>query len=251
SSSFFFFFNDTATTEIYTLSLHDALPIFAPFRSARTPIRLRACCLRARWPSLATAGPAPSASKQPTRAYSGFHARSITIQPAAPETPCAPEINLPSEINPAPMPVPTVTKTRLRTPLRAPAPSHASARACILRSPSINVGRCRTFSSSDVSGVFDHPGRFGAHTVWVRGSNAPGTPTPTAAILGQGTLAALTATWATSNSAAKSFLTPLVGVGSRTSDRTSPRELTTPPAILVPPRSKPSVNWLVIAYPIC
>src|SRR2546430_10157347 len=29
---FFFFFNDTATTEIYTLSLHDALPISAPQR---------------------------------------------------------------------------------------------------------------------------------------------------------------------------------------------------------------------------
>src|SRR2546427_8272997 len=28
--SFFFFFNDTATTEIYTLSLHDALPIYRP-----------------------------------------------------------------------------------------------------------------------------------------------------------------------------------------------------------------------------
>src|SRR5258706_1644710 len=27
--SFLFFFNDTATTEIYTLSLHDALPISA------------------------------------------------------------------------------------------------------------------------------------------------------------------------------------------------------------------------------
>src|SRR3712207_8956860 len=27
--SLFFFFNDTATTEIYTLSLHDALPIWA------------------------------------------------------------------------------------------------------------------------------------------------------------------------------------------------------------------------------
>src|SRR6266478_9756698 len=27
SSCYFFFFNDTATTEIYTLSLHDALPI--------------------------------------------------------------------------------------------------------------------------------------------------------------------------------------------------------------------------------
>src|SRR5436309_13068869 len=30
----FFFFNDTATTEIYTLSLHDALPI----QSAPTPL---------------------------------------------------------------------------------------------------------------------------------------------------------------------------------------------------------------------
>src|SRR3712207_8537266 len=29
-SNSFFFFNDPATTEIYTLSLHDALPIFAP-----------------------------------------------------------------------------------------------------------------------------------------------------------------------------------------------------------------------------
>src|SRR5690348_17706663 len=28
----FFFFTDTATTEIYTLSLHDALPIWTPFR---------------------------------------------------------------------------------------------------------------------------------------------------------------------------------------------------------------------------
>src|SRR3712207_7875710 len=32
SHSAFFFFNDTATTEIYTLSLHDALPILPPFR---------------------------------------------------------------------------------------------------------------------------------------------------------------------------------------------------------------------------
>src|SRR2546429_2955928 len=30
----FFFFNDTATTEIYTLSLHDALPISALERGA-------------------------------------------------------------------------------------------------------------------------------------------------------------------------------------------------------------------------
>src|SRR2546422_2379462 len=31
---FFFFFNDTATTEIYTLSLHDALPIYLKSESA-------------------------------------------------------------------------------------------------------------------------------------------------------------------------------------------------------------------------
>src|SRR6266540_7563260 len=33
---FFFFFNDTATTEIYTLSLHDALPIWPP-TAGKTP----------------------------------------------------------------------------------------------------------------------------------------------------------------------------------------------------------------------
>src|SRR3712207_9199506 len=39
----FFFFNDTATTEIYTLSLHDALPICSP-RGGR---RRRASCAAA------------------------------------------------------------------------------------------------------------------------------------------------------------------------------------------------------------
>src|SRR5258708_14846043 len=33
-TSLFFFFNDTATTEIYTLSLHDALPIFGIVETA-------------------------------------------------------------------------------------------------------------------------------------------------------------------------------------------------------------------------
>src|SRR3712207_9352742 len=38
----FFFFNDTATTEIYTLSLHDALPILQqPPRSGRRGVRRR------------------------------------------------------------------------------------------------------------------------------------------------------------------------------------------------------------------
>src|SRR6266704_6278305 len=41
----FFFFNDTATTEIYTLSLHDALPISCRSPRSRRPWR----CRRARW----------------------------------------------------------------------------------------------------------------------------------------------------------------------------------------------------------
>src|SRR5260370_4685103 len=36
---FFFFFNDTATTEIYTLSLHDALPIWSTRSTRRAPTR--------------------------------------------------------------------------------------------------------------------------------------------------------------------------------------------------------------------
>src|SRR2546430_17058568 len=35
----FFFFNDTATTEIYTLSLHDALPIYVSTRGSVELIR--------------------------------------------------------------------------------------------------------------------------------------------------------------------------------------------------------------------
>src|SRR5260221_11611735 len=43
-----FFFNDTATTEIYTLSLHDALPISNCWPSCCAPAwPARACCS---WP---------------------------------------------------------------------------------------------------------------------------------------------------------------------------------------------------------
>src|SRR5260221_12952136 len=47
-ASLFFFFNDTATTEIYTLSLHDALPIYMcrklnlaykQYKSTGTPLK--------------------------------------------------------------------------------------------------------------------------------------------------------------------------------------------------------------------
>src|SRR5688572_32402644 len=45
-SSLFFFFNDTATTEIYTLSLHDALPIFVspPCESSPSPAGTPGAC---------------------------------------------------------------------------------------------------------------------------------------------------------------------------------------------------------------
>src|SRR2546427_8487551 len=47
---FFFFFNDTATTEIYTLSLHDALPIYN--RDARLRVGwLQSQGLRVRHPA--------------------------------------------------------------------------------------------------------------------------------------------------------------------------------------------------------
>src|SRR5256885_5249969 len=48
--SYLFFFNDTATTEIYTLSLHDALPISPPvastppFHGPLNATRQRSCC---------------------------------------------------------------------------------------------------------------------------------------------------------------------------------------------------------------
>src|SRR5256885_8228167 len=81
----FFFFNDTATTEIYTLSLHDALPIFQDHaaNSAARPIRMdeessnfRCIVLRveqsvlARCPMIATVqglALAPAADRKSTR----------------------------------------------------------------------------------------------------------------------------------------------------------------------------------------
>src|SRR2546422_4838451 len=64
SLSPFFFFNDTATTEIYTLSLHDALPICAG-RRARARLPLRVGGPRARG---APRGGAPGGHRGPPRA---------------------------------------------------------------------------------------------------------------------------------------------------------------------------------------
>src|SRR5256885_5567083 len=56
-TSLFFFFNDTATTEIYTLSLHDALPI----------------CLAARGLSVSPPRPGPACGGPAWREPRPFH----------------------------------------------------------------------------------------------------------------------------------------------------------------------------------
>src|SRR2546430_56183 len=79
SSVFFFFFNDTATTEIYTLPLHDALPISrrpgagAPARDARPARRLE--------PALPLLVPAHSRSGRRCRA--GSRDRAASREPPA------------------------------------------------------------------------------------------------------------------------------------------------------------------------
>src|SRR3989449_5939820 len=54
--SFVFFFNDTATTEIYTLSLHDALPISGVHRDPAPRTRRRGPSPGARFDPAARAG---------------------------------------------------------------------------------------------------------------------------------------------------------------------------------------------------
>src|SRR3712207_8263127 len=67
----FFFFNDTATTEIYTLSLHDALPIsaWAPSTRARAATARRAT---------------PGGCATPCQSSSEASERSYTSQPPSP-----------------------------------------------------------------------------------------------------------------------------------------------------------------------
>src|SRR5574337_1526907 len=65
---FVFFFNDTATTEIYTLSLHDALPISRAHR-------LRA----ARLPGSARGPRATNRDRKSTRLNSSHHSISYAV----------------------------------------------------------------------------------------------------------------------------------------------------------------------------
>src|SRR2546426_5242559 len=67
---FFFFFNDTATTEIYTLSLHDALPIWSGIGSDSdcTESRNDSCSsLKADGPRLSSRTSHSTADRKSTR----------------------------------------------------------------------------------------------------------------------------------------------------------------------------------------
>src|SRR5258708_20823006 len=95
---FFFFFNDTATTEIYTLSLHDALPI--------------TICIS----SSVRAGPGPPRAfgrSAPVIGAIGLTARPTPTPPIPPPLPPAPVPRPPTPPPPLPPPPPPPT-LRLR-----------------------------------------------------------------------------------------------------------------------------------------
>src|SRR2546423_9103817 len=69
---FLFFFNDTATTEIYTLSLHDALPISWRSRGRRPARRGTGACSSPSRPGTGASATVPS----PGCREWGEHARS-------------------------------------------------------------------------------------------------------------------------------------------------------------------------------
>src|SRR5437868_13631845 len=60
---FFFFFNDTAPTEIYTLSLHDALPIYLMATALQAAVRNTT---RRNQPRVARVGVEPTRSEEHT-----------------------------------------------------------------------------------------------------------------------------------------------------------------------------------------
>src|SRR2546427_6323268 len=71
---FFFFFNDTATTEIYTLSLHDALPISAARRRPCAGRRGRSFC------PASCATPSPPADTTDRRGVAGLRSEEHTSE---------------------------------------------------------------------------------------------------------------------------------------------------------------------------
>src|SRR2546422_3618715 len=75
----FFFFNDTATTEIYTLSLHDALPILRG-AGRDAPFRVRGGGSHARARQRRTGTPAPGRLRRAHHRYAGTRSEEHTSE---------------------------------------------------------------------------------------------------------------------------------------------------------------------------
>src|SRR2546427_7738418 len=72
----FFFFNDTATTEIYTLSLHDALPISGSGHVRRVGVRRRSVLSRsARRPRAGDLRGAPARADRKSTRLNSSHSQ--------------------------------------------------------------------------------------------------------------------------------------------------------------------------------
>src|SRR2546430_7254229 len=78
SALFLFFFNDTATTEIYTLSLHDALPISGATASLAT-VASNTPAASPRQPACAAATARPSRDRKSTRLNSSHSQISYAV----------------------------------------------------------------------------------------------------------------------------------------------------------------------------
>src|SRR2546430_16765698 len=79
----FFFFNDTATTEIYTLSLHDALPILTGEPGSAAPSNVTVCSTGSRLVQR-TACPAEMVMASPANFTAVMLTSAATAAPDAP-----------------------------------------------------------------------------------------------------------------------------------------------------------------------
>src|SRR4051812_49913624 len=78
-SFFFFFFNDPAPTEIYTLSLHDALPISASAHRARSADSRTTAWRSLRRAARPTARPSRTSDRKSTRLNSSHMSISYAV----------------------------------------------------------------------------------------------------------------------------------------------------------------------------
>src|SRR6266536_2127618 len=122
--SFFFFFNDTATTEIYTLSLHDALPIWSA--TIARPVAAAAKTIANGTAPFGTANPSVNIEDPASREAAGspprLNGHSTSVKPANTST-----SQLTSRLmRKAGAPVPSTFSLRLRSAIRSLARRYAS-----------------------------------------------------------------------------------------------------------------------------